>query len=109
MTRCGVVRDEGFEVCVHDRNFSNREKKVDVHLATMMTADAFRYMQPGRDTAVLAAGDGDFVPTVEVLQDRGIPVWCLFWDHASHELRRTVTQFVSLNPHLAFLALSQAE
>ena len=100
----GRARSEGFEVLVHDRNFSNKEKKVDVHLATMMTADSFQYMQPARDTAVLVAGDGDFVPTVELLRNRGIRVRCLFWDHANRELHDCADEFVSLNPHLTFLA-----
>ena len=98
------AREEGFEVIVHDRNASNREKKVDVHIATMMMEDSFVYMQAGRDTAVLIAGDGDYVPTVESLQRRNIPVRLMFWSHASHELRGTCDSFVVLDPHLDFLA-----
>ncbi len=83
---------------------ANREKRVDVHIATTMTEDSFLYMQAGRDTAILVAGDGDYVPTVESLQHRGIPVWNMFWEHGSKELRETCERFISLNPHLAHLA-----
>lgn len=100
------ARDEGFEVFVHDRNFANREKKVDVHIATTMTADSFEYMEPGRDVAVLVAGDGDFLPAVELLQRRGLRVHCLFWNQVNKELRTTVDVFESLDPHLNFLAHS---
>ena len=99
------ARSGGFEVFVHDRNYANKEKRVDVHIATTMVSDSFEYMKPGRDTAVLVAGDGDFIPAVESLQSRSIGVKCLFWDHANRDLKATADEFVSLNPHLAFLAL----
>lgn len=98
------ARSQGFEPIVYDRNDANRKKKVDVHIATMMTADSFEYMQPDRDMAVLVAGDGDLLPPVELLQTRGISVRCLFWDHASRDLRDAASEFVSLNPHLEFLS-----
>lgn len=98
------AEDEGFEVFVHDRNAANREKKVDVHIATTMTEDSYEYMKPERDVAILVAGDGDYVPVIQSLQRRGIPVRCMFWAHASRELRETCSEFFDLNPHLEFLA-----
>ena len=41
------ARSEGFEVVVHDRNVANREKKVDVGIATMLLDDSHEYMRPG--------------------------------------------------------------
>jgi uncharacterized LabA/DUF88 family protein len=98
------ARSEGFEVVVHDRNVANREKKVDVGIATMLLDDSHEYMRPGQDTAVLVAGDGDYVPTVESLKRRGIRVECLFWGQANRELRECVDAFQLLDPHFGFLA-----
>jgi hypothetical protein len=40
---------KGFEVVVHDRNFNNKEKKIDVNIATDIVADSYELMKPGRD------------------------------------------------------------
>lgn len=99
------AREDGFEVFVHDRNAANKEKKVDVHIATVMVEDSFEYMQAGRDQAVLVAGDGDYVPTVESLQRRGFQVECVFWAHGSRELREACNEFRALNDYLESLAM----
>jgi uncharacterized LabA/DUF88 family protein len=51
------------------------------------------------------AVDGDYVPTVEKMRKRGLEVYLVFWDHASGELKRACTKFVSLNPHIEMLRL----
>lgn len=100
------ARREGFEVKVFDRNFSNKEKEVDVSLATTMMEDSYEYMRKDRgDMAVLLAGDRDYVPTVSSLQHRGLPVLLVFWEHATaNALRDIAHDFHGLDPHLDFIA-----
>lgn len=77
-----LARVEGFEVTVFDRNFANREKQVDVAIATQMVEDSFLYMKPG-DAAVLVSGDRDYIPTIDSLRSRGFPTHVIFWEHAT--------------------------
>lgn len=94
-----MAERQGFEVKVFDRNAANKEKQVDVSLATTMLEDSYEWMQPARhDIAVLVAGDGDFIPNVRSLQRRGYGVRVVFWSHAvSKELRDAADEFVSLD------------
>lgn len=100
------ARDASFEVEVYDRNASNKEKQVDTGLATRLLADSYRFMEARVPdvTAVLVSGDGDYVPPIKDLQDRGIKVRVVFWSHAvSRELREVADEFESLDEHLGFL------
>jgi hypothetical protein len=100
------ARSRGFEVEVFDRNAANREKRVDTSLSVMMTEDSFRYMASGRgDSAVLIAGDGDYIPAINSLAERGFPTRVVFWSHAtSRDVRDRADPFVSLDPDLDWLA-----
>ena len=102
-TLWAIARSKGFEVVVHDRNFSNREKKVDTSIATDMVSDSFTMMTAGSDEVTLVAGDSDYVPTIENLRGRGFVVHVVFWDHASGELKQAATNFISLNAYLEHL------
>jgi uncharacterized LabA/DUF88 family protein len=95
----------GFELVLEDRNVANKEKKIDTGIVSAMVKDAYKNMNPASDTIVLVAGDGDFVPPVRDLVGDGFQVEVVFWDHVSKELRDTCTRFISLNPHLDYLAL----
>jgi uncharacterized LabA/DUF88 family protein len=90
----------GFELHLEDRNFSNKEKKIDTGIATLLTKDAYKHGTPGKDTFVLVAGDSDYVPTINALKEDGYTVEVVFWDHASPELKRVASKFVSLNGYL---------
>jgi len=94
------VRDADFEVRTYDRStFTNKEKQVDIALSTTMLEDSFKYMKAG-DTAVLAAGDGDFLPTIQSLQARGLAVRVVSWSHAvSRQLRDTADDYLALDSH----------
>jgi uncharacterized LabA/DUF88 family protein len=92
-----IARSRGFEVIVHDRNLSNRQKKVDTSIAAEMMADAYDHVKPGVDEITLVAADSDYVPIVEKLTARGIKVTVVFWDQVSRELKDAATSFVSLN------------
>ena len=102
------ARDEGFEVEVFDRNRSNKEKQVDSTIVTKMMEDSFQYMNSDRgDTAVLVAGDADYMPCVRSLQERDLKVRVVFWRHAtSHELRESADNFTPLDPHFDQLTLT---
>ena len=67
----------GFEVKVHARNFSNKEKKVDTDIVATMARDAYRNSKEG-DVFNLVAGDKDYVPAVELMASDGIKVDVVF-------------------------------
>jgi len=100
-----IARDRGFEVVVHDRNVANKEKKVDSEIVTQMMADSYTLWEEG-DEFILVAGDGDYVPTVEHLVDRGIKVSVLFWNHANRELKDACSEFIALDQYLKHLGLN---
>ena len=95
----------GFELVLEDRNVANKEKKIDTGIVSAMVRDAYKKMNFASDVLVLVAGDGDFVPPVRDLVEDGFKVEVVFWDPASKELREICTRFISLNPHLDYLAL----
>ena len=103
-----IAEHAGFEVKVHRRSVSNREKKVDADIVTEMVRDAYRNASGG-DTFNLVAGDRDFVPAVERLVSDGIRVDVIFWKHASGELKDTCSNFISLNRHLDLLKIRPRE
>lgn len=96
---------QGFEVVVHERSVSGREKKIDTNIATDIVYDALKAMDPKRDEITLVAGDADYVPTVEKLTGDGYRFYVVFWDHASRDLKEASSRFTSLNPHLEYLRL----
>jgi len=102
------ARDEGFEVEVFDRNPANKEKQVDSTIVTKMIEDSYQYMKAERgDTAVLVAGDADYMPCVRSLQERDLKVRVVFWNHAtSHELRESADNFTALDPYFDRLTLT---
>lgn len=97
----------GFEVVLVDRNFQNKEKKVDTGIVTAMVKDAYKRADPKKDTITLVAGDGDFVPAFSELKGDGFTVDLVFWAHASPELKRLASNFIDLNPHLKHLELTK--
>ncbi|MFG1379768.1 NYN domain-containing protein [Xanthobacter autotrophicus] len=94
-----IARRVGFEVVTHDRNFANREKKIDTGLVTQMTRDAYRNAAAG-DIFTIVSGDIDYVPAVEQLRADGFQVDVIFWKHAGRELREAASNFIELDDHL---------
>ena len=92
----------GFEVIVYDRNVADREKKIDTDIVATMIEDSYEILQKG-DEITLVAGDGDYVPAIEKLKKRGIPVHVVFWGHASRELKDAATRFINLDGYLDHL------
>lgn len=98
----GLAYSAGFEVETFDRNFANKEKQVDVAIATRMVEDSFLHMKTERgDRAVLVSGDRDYIPTIESLAARGFPTTVVFWKHATgQELQRPPIDFQALDSRL---------
>jgi uncharacterized LabA/DUF88 family protein len=98
-----IARNAGFETIIEDRNVSNKEKKIDTGIVSIMTRDAYKRVDKTADVLTLVAGDADFVPPVRMLIEDGYRVEVVFWEHAARELKETSSRFVSLNPYLAVL------
>lgn len=95
-----IAKRAGWEVITHDRNFSNKEKKIDTGIVTEMTRDAYKNAKAGADIFTIVSGDNDYVPTVERLRGDGFQVDVVFWEHAGKELREVASNFISLDAHL---------
>ncbi|WDT77898.1 MAG: NYN domain-containing protein (plasmid) [Candidatus Manganitrophus sp.] len=96
----------GFKVIVYDRNVADHEKKIDTDIVATMIEDSYEILTIGQDEVTLVAGDSDYVPAVEKLKKRSIPVHVVFWGHAARELKDIATKFINLDPYLEHLALS---
>lgn len=99
------AKSAGFELHLEDRNFANKEKKIDTAIATIMTKDAYKNGDPANDLFVLVAGDKDYVPTLSELTADGYKVEVVFWNHAAAELKKAATKFIGLDEHLEHLRL----
>lgn len=95
----------GFSLQLEDRNFANKEKKIDTAIATLMTKDAHKHGNSKDDLFVLVAGDKDYVPTINELTKDGFKVEVIFWGHCARELREAASNFIDLNDHLEHLRL----
>jgi uncharacterized LabA/DUF88 family protein len=99
------AKQAGFELHLEDRNFANKEKKIDTGIATLMTKDAYKHGNPASDTFVLVAGDKDYVPTLRELGTDGYRVEVVFWNHAAKELKEAAAKFLPLDEYLETLRL----
>jgi len=100
----------GFELHLEDRNYANKEKKIDTGIATLLTKDAYtsdgyKNSKSDQDTFVLVAGDSDYVPTIKQLQADRFVVEVIFWNHAARELREVASKFIGLDQYLESLRL----
>ena len=99
----GLARKHGFETVIEDRNVSNKEKRIDTGIVTMMMKDAYTRADKKKDTFTLVAGDGDYVPTFKALAGDGFKVEVAFWGHVSSDLKAACTKFFNLDPFLDHL------
>jgi len=98
-----AAKRKGFEVVVYDRKHGH-EKKIDTDIVATMMEDSYEILKIGEDEMTLVSGDADYVPAIEKLKKRGIPVHVVFWNHASRELKDIATKFVSLDGYLNHLS-----
>jgi uncharacterized LabA/DUF88 family protein len=89
-------------------NVANHEKKVDTDIVATMIEDSYEILKPG-DEITLVSGDSDYVPAIEKLKKRGIPVHVIFWSHAARELKNSATSFTELNQWLVHLSTDNAK
>lgn len=68
-----------------------------------MITDSFEILKIGEEEITLVAGDSDYVPAIEKLRKRNIPVHVVFWNHAAKELKEAATKFFSLDQYLNHL------
>ena len=100
-----AAKHKGFEVVTHDRNIQNKEKKIDVNIASDMVADSYELLDVERDEITLVAGDKDYVPAIERLRRRDVKVEVVFWAHAAQELKQACTRFTPLDEYIEHLQL----
>lgn len=94
-----IAKKAGWEVITHDRNFANKEKKIDTGIVAAMTRDAYKSAKPG-DVFTIVSGDNDYVPAVHQLREDGWQIDVVFWEHAGKELREAASNFIALDHHL---------
>ncbi len=94
-----LAKRAGFEVITHDRNFANKEKKIDTGIVAELTRDAYKNAAAG-DVFTIVSGDNDYVPAVNNLRRDGFQVDVVFWAHCGRELREAASNFIALDPHL---------
>jgi len=99
-----IAKKKGFEVVVYDRNIANHEKKIDTDIVATMIEDSYEIITIGKDEVTLVAGDSDYVPAIEKLRKRNIPVHVVFWGHAARELKDAATKFIPLDDYLSHLS-----
>jgi hypothetical protein len=94
-----MLQKKGFNPTVYEKNFSNKEKKVDVAIGHRITKDAYTIIKKEKDEIILVSGDSDYVPVVTDLVAEGYKVEVAFWEHASPELKRIASKFISLDKY----------
>lgn len=100
-----IAKKKGFEVVLYDRNIANHEKKIDTDIVATMIEDSYEILTIGEDEITLVAGDSDYVPAIEKLRRRNIPVHVVFWKHAARELKESATKFIPLDDYLNHLSI----
>ena len=88
---------KGFKVQVFQRNYRDKEKKVDTQMCVDITAAVFSTFPKDR-VLVLLAGDADYIPAVEIALRREWLVEVHFWANANREIRE--------HPRIKFVDLS---
>lgn len=89
-----VYEYAGFIVVLrHTKNYDNGTKDVDTHLVTDMLRSAY---ENNIDTFLMAAGDGDYIPAIDVLREIGKDVIVIGVNGCySRALANHASQFIS--------------
>jgi uncharacterized LabA/DUF88 family protein len=99
------AREAGFETKIAQRTPGRGEKGVDTALVSAMLVDV---LSGARDasavTVTLVAGDADFVPALEKLNEAGCRTEVAFWTHATAEsLHAVCHKFIPLDSYITIL------
>lgn len=92
-------RQPYFYVKQFDRRMNShgnqREKQVDVYLATQIVALAY---ENAYDIGIIVSGDEDFIPAIEVVQQKGKIIWAVSADGMlSDELKKKADRVLKIN------------
>jgi uncharacterized LabA/DUF88 family protein len=89
-----VIRRQGFDIQVFDRNSFNKEKGVDMRMGLDVLKTCLRLEKAD---VILVAGDADFIPVIDDLHTEGWYVEVWFWSGAAMDLQATCDRFVPLD------------
>jgi uncharacterized LabA/DUF88 family protein len=90
-----MIRSQGFDVQVFRRNVFNKEKGVDMKMGLDIQRLIFTERQPG--TVAIVAGDADFIPVIDELQQAGWTAEVWYWSSAARDLRDKCDRFEPLD------------
>lgn len=94
-----VAKSCGLEPKVHERNFANKEKKVDTDMTHQIAKCLLRESTAG-DIFVIVTGDKDFMPSIEEIKAEGRISHLAFWNHAAWELKDAADKFIDLTENI---------
>ena len=96
-----IAHSAGFEIIMHQRNISNREKRVDTAIIVAVMQDAYTKAKADEDRIVLVAGDADYIPLVKTLVEDGFNIKVVSWRHAmARELMDAASELAFLDDHI---------
>lgn len=91
-----AMEEAGFDVKTHQRNQSNKEKKVDTGIVQEINDTLYEKSQIG-DVFILAMGDKDYVPVVEAIERKGRKAVIAFWGNVAGELTASASEYLNLD------------
>ena len=96
-----AVAKSFLEPKVHERNFANKEKKVDTEMVTEIV-DCFHEVAQEGDIFVIVAGDKDYAPPIKKLKAKGKKILFVvaFWNNVSWEVRNIADKFIDLTENI---------
>ena len=103
------AREAGFETKIAQRTPGRGEKGVDTALVSALLVDVMSARDASPVTVTLVAGDADFVPALEKLNELGCRTEVAFWTHATAEsLHEVCDKFIPLDSYITNLRWSCA-
>lgn len=91
-----AMETAGFSVETHQRNQSNKEKKVDIGIAQKINDVIYEKSKEG-DVLVLVMGDKDYVPVVETIERKNRKAVIAFWGNVAGELTAAASEYINLD------------
>lgn len=95
-----IVKKNGWDVQIFERNAAGKEKKVDTAITYRLTKDAYTVIDRKNSEITLVAGDKDYAPAIEDLVKEGFKVTVAFWKHGAKELRDVASNFFELDKYV---------
>ena len=99
-----AARRCGFEVQPIERNYFNKEKRVDTEIVARIVKTVCKNATT-EDHFVLVMGDADFMPAIEAIHEEGLKVTVAFWGNAATELKSSADTFINLDDKIESFTL----